>query len=88
MSQEQLRRSLDGLRNELNALEEDSHDTRERLSELITELEQQIEELGGSDDTESLIDNLRKWVEDFEVEHPRVTRIVNDIMMTLSNMGI
>ncbi|MDH3640164.1 MAG: DUF4404 family protein [Gammaproteobacteria bacterium] len=88
MSQEQLRKSLDGLRDELNELGEDSHETRERLSQLIAELEVQIEELGESGDTETLVDNLRKRVEYFEVEHPRVTRVVNDIMMTLSNMGI
>lgn len=88
MTQEQLKRSLDGLRQELHALEDDSQETRARLGELIAELEDQIEQLGESEGTESLLDNLRRWVEDFEVEHPRTTRIVNDIMMTLSNMGI
>ncbi len=88
MSQEQLKKSLDGLRDELDALSEDNTETRERLSELIFELEVQVEELAQSGDTESLIDHVRKRVDDFEVEHPRITRVLNDIMMTLSNMGI
>ena len=31
---------------------------------------------------------LRDAIERFEVEHPRATGVVNDIMVVLSNMGI
>ena len=37
---------------------------------------------------EALMDSLRESVERFEVEHPRATGILNNIMVMLSNMGI
>ena len=37
---------------------------------------------------EDALGNVRSAVEQFETEHPRATAILNDIMVTLSNMGI
>ncbi|NIT59402.1 MAG: DUF4404 family protein, partial [Aliifodinibius sp.] len=33
-------------------------------------------------------DELKEAINRFETEHPRTTAILNDIMVTLSNMGI
>lgn len=88
MSQEELKKSLDKLRAELAELGENKVETRERLGQLVAELEDQLKEVAETDDTESLVELLRKRVEYYETGHPRITRILNDIMMTLSNMGI
>lgn len=87
MSQEELHQLLEKLREELNNLEINSSAYQE-VSLLITNIEDQIKGLEDKKPKTSLADNLRTHVEKFEVEHPRITGILNDIMVKLSNMGI
>ena len=35
-----------------------------------------------------MLDSLRDHIEQFEVEHPRLTGALNRIMVSLSNIGI
>lgn len=87
MSRAQLEQSLERLRGELETLDAAGDTTR--LRALIDEVESQLDALeSGEDDDGTLVDGLRTQIEQFEVEHPRVTAILNDIMVTLSNMGI
>jgi chaperonin cofactor prefoldin len=88
MSRAELKQSLERLRRELAALGPNDSEVRERLSPLIDEIEQEIGTLATSDNQASQLEKLRNHVEAFEVEHPRVTNILNDIMVTLSNLGI
>lgn len=93
MSRAQLEQSLERLRGELEALDAAGGATAAgdttRLRALIDEVESQLDALeSGEDDDGTLVDGLRTQIEQFEVEHPRVTAILNDIMVTLSNMGI
>ncbi|MGH8544177.1 MAG: DUF4404 family protein, partial [Gammaproteobacteria bacterium] len=37
---------------------------------------------------EDLVANVQGAIRHFEVEHPRATAILNDIMVALSNIGI
>lgn len=73
------------LRAELGQLD---GDVEARLRSVIAELEGQIEALGSAQESASMVDNLKRHIEQFEVEHPKVTNILNDVMVTLSNMGI
>ena len=83
MSRAQLEQLLTRLRDELAALERDGAAPNPRLHQLVTDVEAQ---LAAPDDT--LVGDLRHRVETFEVEHPRLTSILNDIMVTLANLGI
>lgn len=56
----------------------------ERLRGIVQQLE--IDLAGRSADTP--IDALRRTLEAFEVEHPRATAIVNDLIIKLESMGI
>ena len=87
MSQEELHQLLNKLRAELENLEINS-DAHQELSLLITNIEHQIEGLEDKQQKVSLTENLRTHIEKFEVEHPRITGILNDIMMKLSNIGV
>jgi DNA gyrase/topoisomerase IV subunit A len=82
-NQQQLDASLKRLRSELESADEP---TRERLQALIERVERQLE--GGEEQRRGLIKELEEEIMHFEVEHPRLTAIVNDIMVALSNMGI
>ncbi|MGE0483161.1 MAG: DUF4404 family protein [Gammaproteobacteria bacterium] len=88
MSKQELKDSLGALRRELTELGPGSEAARARLSALADEMEHELEALETPEDHASLVDKVQQQVEAFEVEHPRVTNILNDIMVTLSNLGI
>lgn len=85
--QEKLSEGLKALRSEIKNLKGSDEATRRRLEDLAARIEEQ---LAGGDESEphSLLKELEDEIMRFEVEHPRLTAIINDIMVTLSNMGI
>ena len=87
MSKDNLRDDLERLREEVNQLSDASINTREKLNVLISDLEQRLDNENDEDDS-GLIENIRDYISSFETQHPRATAILNDIMVTLSNMGI
>lgn len=88
MSDEELRQSLEELRSELDRLEAEEAEVRERLNTLISGIETRLDEPGDTTHHTSLIQDLRQSISQFEVSHPRATAILNQIMVTLGNMGI
>jgi hypothetical protein len=87
MSKENLTKDLERLRTEVNHIDDNLPESKERLFVLIDELQQRIANDTDSDDA-NLIENIRDHITNFEAQHPRATAILNDIMVTLSNMGI
>jgi DNA repair exonuclease SbcCD ATPase subunit len=77
---------------------------KERLADLKNELAQTPKETGFLEETleqakegierytpeavQELIQNLKQEAEEFEVEHPRITELINNVMTSLSNLGI
>jgi hypothetical protein len=87
MSKETLMKDLEKLRSEINQISDDNPEARDKLIALINDLEKRLEGETDEDD-ENLLENIRDHISRFEMEHPRTTAILNDIMVTLSNMGI
>jgi predicted transcriptional regulator len=87
MPEQELRNNLEKLRVEIEQVAESDSETKTRLNELINDIEASIDPEQETEDN-SLIQNLKDAVAHFETEHPRTTAILNDIMVTLSNMGI
>jgi ABC-type lipoprotein export system ATPase subunit len=83
MSRADLETLLAQLHNEIDAIV--PSERQQRLRVLIGDLEH---ELAQTDPPRELSHGLRQRLATFEVEHPRVTAILNDIMVTLSNLGI
>ncbi len=88
MSDEQLRQSLNELRSELERLKSEEAQIRERLDALISGVETGLEKPEDTAHLQSLVQDLRQSISQFEVSHPRATGILNQIMVTLGNMGI
>ena len=88
MSDEQLRQSLNELRSELERLKSEETQIRERLDALISGVETGLEKPEDTAHLQSLVQDLRQSISQFEVSHPRATGILNQIMVTLGNMGI
>jgi|GEM_PF-5519647 len=85
---DELRQKLQELSTELDRA--DSPELTERLKPLINSIEDQLAAEGdvtaASDG--SLVATVNELVAEFEVEHPSLSRIVADISIKLSSMGI
>ena len=88
MSEQKIHECLQGLRDELNQLQGDNQQVRERVNGLITEVEQRLVDNEHSLQNPSLMESINNTIELYKVEHPGVTGILNQIMMSLGNMGV
>jgi seryl-tRNA synthetase len=84
--QENLNDKIADLKKELDHISFKDTESKEHIDEIIKEIESASEEL--SNDHNFLIDKIKTSIDRFETEHPRATAILNDIMVTLSNIGI
>jgi hypothetical protein len=87
MPEQQLRNNLDKLRAEIDQIADTDTQTKAKLDALINDIEASIDPEQDSEDIK-LVQNIKDALTHFETEHPRATAILNDIMVTLSNMGI
>ncbi|MBI1731500.1 MAG: DUF4404 family protein [Gammaproteobacteria bacterium] len=86
--QSDLREQLRALRAELDRNVAHDNPARPRIERLIRELEEHLSDSENRTSRGDVVGGLRSAIQQFETEHPRATAILNDIMVTLSNMGI
>lgn len=84
--QENLNEKIISLKKELDQISIENSDAKDHINALIEEIENLKNQ--SSEDNTFIINKLKQSIEDFETEHPRATAILNDIMVTLSNIGI
>lgn len=87
MSDETLRKSLIELRSELDRLEAEEAEVRERLNTLITSVQTHVDAPGDTAHHDSLVRDLRQSILELEVSHPSATSILNQIAAALGNIG-
>jgi hypothetical protein len=76
---------------QLNAAVEDSSALaadKSKLSELVSNIEQQLDEPVWQTEPQSLTEQVDELISSIETEHPSVASILNNIMVTLSSMGV
>lgn len=86
---EKINETINTLRTEIAGLDGEAYaDSKMRLQQLLKELEMQ--QTGGipAGGYDELVDSLKDSITHFEVSHPTLTGVLNELMMTLSNMGI
>lgn len=88
MSTSELRAAVERLRQEVDAMPNLDPASRKRLQAVLDAMRADEEGEPTSATPERRIDTVREAIEEFEVTHPRATAILNDILVTLSNMGI
>lgn len=88
MSKQKLHNELEKLRNEINHIAAEDTESRDKLNRLISELEVQLDSPDGEVQDQGVLTSVKEAIAHFETDHPRATAILNDIMVTLSNMGI
>lgn len=88
MTDKNIDQALTELRTHIDQLAASNAATRQKLQNLLSDLEANFHSLEGSEHHVHLIRDLKETISEFEVEHPRLTGILNDIMVALSNLGI
>lgn len=88
MTEKQINAALEELRKEIEKLEVGDQTAKEHLASLVENIENRLESPESGEEDHDLVEEMKDAVTQFEVEHPRITGIINDIMMTLSNVGI
>jgi len=85
---QQLDELLSALRREMNALDVGDQDARQRLDQLIVDIETRIRNPDAVAADQGLGGQLKASVLKFEVSHPRLAGVINDVVDKLSAMGI
>ena len=88
MHDKKLLNDLDRLRREVYTLTGANTADREKLNRLINDIEKKIDEPADTAHHHRVMGGLNDAIRQFETDHPRATAILNEIMVTLSNMGI
>jgi hypothetical protein len=79
---------LSTLRREMNALDVGDQDVRQRLDRLILDIETRVKNPNSVAANEGLGGQLKASILKFEVSHPRLAGVINDVVDKLSAMGI
>jgi hypothetical protein len=87
LNQQQLKEHLEQLTSAIQDMQATASD-KERLSKLIIDIEQQISDPILDNEAVSLTEQVDSLVTSFETDHPAVAGILNNIMVTLSSMGV
>lgn len=87
MAEKEINEALFTLRREVEQMEDNHPELKDKLDALLTQLEEKLET---SEDTHQLhlMDDFKEAVSKFEVEHPTATGVLSELMLTLSNLGI
>ncbi len=88
MPRQELNSLIGKLRQELAHLQQDQQGSRDQIQSLIDDLEVHLQSGKSNDWPHEMTQRVRKEIEDFETEHPRITGVLNNIMVTLGNIGI
>ena len=79
--------SMRELRSQIGALDVDDQ-SRQQLRSLIEDLEATLRKAGDAPTHQRLGERLNASVLQFEVSHPRVAVVLNELMEKVSKMGI
>jgi hypothetical protein len=89
MSHTKLKKSLQQLQTEIDNLNSLPAAEKRELEAIVHEIRRMLENDSlAADDTEDMQGTLGASITRFEASHPRLTGVLNDIMVSLSNMGI
>jgi uncharacterized protein YoxC len=87
MAEKEVSEALFNLRSEIESLDGANPELRQRLEGILDDLENRLEATEDENHLH-LVEDMKEAVTQFEVEHPRLTGILNDLMVSLSNLGI
>lgn len=88
MSKDKVLAYLKELQTEIDGLEECDRSTREHLADLTSQIEYLLANPRDGKKRRALIEQLKTRIRQYETTHPVLTGVLDQIMVTLSSMGI
>ena len=88
MNQQEIRTALNRLRTEIQRLAAKDAEAGERINQLVTDIERQLESPDNQERRAALQEKLPGLIEQLEVEHPDLTNVLSRIITALSSMGV
>ena len=88
MTRDEWQQTLTDLRAEAAALPPSDTQGRERLERHIGAVERHLDDPDDAAHKTTTLNDLSDSVTHFEAEHPRLTNVLNQLMVQLSSMGI
>jgi len=79
----EIRKNIDELKSELKRTPEETSQFEEFLERAKDGIERYTPEA-----LQELVQDLQREAKEFEVEHPQITALINQVMTSLSNLGI
>jgi len=79
----EIRKNIDDLKSELERTPKETSQFEELLERTKDGIERYTPET-----LQGLVQDLQQEAKEFEVEHPRITALINQVMTSLSNLGI
>jgi hypothetical protein len=87
-SSKHLYESLKRLRSEIDSLAISDARAKERLDQLVSDVEASVEPRGAAPADDTLTERLKTSILTFESSHPRLAALINDVLEKLSAMGV
>lgn len=90
MTKEKLDKHLNELHEEIKNTDPEKSESQEVLDSLLDNIQTVLEHPGDASFKHHriLLENLSDSITHFEVEHPTLTTLINNVIMTLNSMGI
>ena len=83
MPHKEVKQTISELNNELKQTPKETGFLEEKLEQARDGIERYTPEA-----LQELVDTLQREADEFEVEHPRITALINQVTTALSNLGI
>ena len=85
---DKLRADLERLREEIASADAGDRESLGRLEALAAQVQRELDEENAVGDPAALVDELEEAIAGFEVRHPNLTAIVNNVLVALGSMGV
>mgnify|MGYP001766319040 CR=1 FL=1 len=85
---DKLRADLARLREEIARADAGDREALARLQQLAEDVERELDEESMVGDPAGLVEELEEAITGFEARHPNLTAILNNVLVTLGNMGV
>ncbi len=80
--------TLNRLRDEIERLDSTDHDARARLGHLVRDIERSLGDVKAAGADGGASERLKASILGFEVSHPRLATVMNELVEKLGNIGI
>lgn len=87
MAEKEITEALFILRKEVEKIEGEHPELRDKMESLLTRLEHRLDN-AEEEQHLHLVDDMKAALNQFEAEHPTASGLINELMLTLSNIGI